>query len=272
MRFVVSEEDIVLPGGRATITRKRGNEPTLVLLHGCGGNHESFEFVLPHLGEFDVVVPALPGRASSSGKPLESAEEAAAWVLALLRAMGISAFVVVGYSYGGAVAIEMALASAEHQELPRVLGLGLLSSGAKLRVAPGILEMAESAVVRGEPLLFGEMAYPASMSRERVARAEAIAGHVPPLATRADWRACNAFDRLHDITRISVPTLVVSGALDPMTPPKYAAYVASRVAGCRVATIEDGGHGLPAEKPEAVGAFLLSFMDEIKALHPSLAR
>jgi pimeloyl-ACP methyl ester carboxylesterase len=252
---------ITTRAGEARLFRRKGTGPALVLIHCCGGNEHTFDLVLPHLGAIDVVVPALPGRPGSTGEAFESAGEAARWVLEVAKAANVGEFVIGGYSYGGAVAIECALAAEETGA--KIVGLALVSSGARLRVLPSILTMADEAVAQDKPLLFGDALYQPGTPVERIAAAEAAFATTPPAAARADWRACDAFDRLKDIGRIRVPTLVVSGTMDLLTPPKYAAFVATNLTNARVVTIEGGGHALPVEKPDEVGAALTAFAGEL---------
>jgi pimeloyl-ACP methyl ester carboxylesterase len=51
--------------------------------------------------------------------------------------------------------------------------------------------------------------------------------------------------------------------MDLLTPPKYAAFVATILTNARVVTIEGGGHALPVEKPDEVGAALTAFAGEL---------
>jgi pimeloyl-ACP methyl ester carboxylesterase len=248
---------VATPSGEARLLRRPGRGPTLLLVHCCGGNEHTFDLVLPYLDDLDVVVPALPGRSGSAGAAPESAEGAARWVIEVARAAGLKSFIAGGYSYGGAVALECALLA------PEVVGLALISTGARLRVSQAILAMADQAVARGEPLLFGDALYQPGTPAERRAASEAMFAKTPPEAARADWRACDAFDRMKDLGRIQVPALVVSGTADVLTPPRYAAFLAGGIAGARLVSIEGGGHALPVDKPEELGASLVEFTTTI---------
>ncbi|MFI5720316.1 alpha/beta fold hydrolase [Nocardia sp. NPDC051750] len=62
--------------------------------------------------------------------------------------------------------------------------------------------------------------------------------------------------------RIRVPTLVVEGGADKLLPSGWAAEVAARIPDARSAVIEDAGHCPQLERPEAVNALLLEFLDE----------
>jgi pimeloyl-ACP methyl ester carboxylesterase len=260
------EETLSWDGGEARVLRVRGGEgPLLVLVHGAGGNHRSFDALLPGLGGLDVLLPALPGRCGSSGEAAEDARASALWLLDVLDRAGIDRFVIGGHSYGGAVAIECALEVAGRAEGARLVGLVLMATGARLRVNPGILAMAEEAARRGEPMLFGETIFRPGADPARIRAYEAASARTPPRAALADWRACNAFDRLQDVKRIDVPTLVVCGSEDTLTPPKYAGFLASNIPGARLSTVPGAGHMLPVEDPDALGALLCDFVAERRA-------
>jgi pimeloyl-ACP methyl ester carboxylesterase len=81
---------------------------------------------------------------------------------------------------------------------------------------------------------------------------EGIAGLVRGLARRPD--------PVPALRRVSVPTLVLGGALDPFTPPEQARALADLVPGARFVLIEGAGHLPVLEQPEAcadaLGAFL----------------
>lgn len=199
----------------------------IVLLHGAGGSEHSFDALLPHLAAFGTVVPALPGRSGSEGPPLRTAAEAARWVEDFLGVLEVGDFVAAGHSFGGAIALELGLAAAS---LPALKGLALLCTGARLRVHPDILRQA------------------------------AEAGDA---TTIADWRAADAFDRLHEVATISLPTLVVGGTTDSLTPPRYSRYLAEKITGARLRLLEDAGHDLIVSRAEEVAAELGAFLDRL---------
>ena len=202
--------------------------PSLVLVHGAGGDHRVWD-VLRRALTVDNVALDLPGR--DEGSPCATAREAAAAILAQLSAHDLDATrtVVVGHSYGGAVAIECALAAP-------LAGLVLVSTGARLRVHPDVL---------------------ASMP--------ARSANVTAETARTDWLAADAFDRMREITRITVPTLVVGGDRDTLTPPKYARFLAQNIAGAELVLLEGAGHMCIDEDAPRVAAAIDRFVRRIAA-------
>jgi pimeloyl-ACP methyl ester carboxylesterase len=221
--------------------RREADGPPLLLIHGAGANAAVWDPLARELSSFDVVAPHLPGRCGSEGPPLDRAEDAAAWIDALLRELGCADVIALGHSWGGAIALELALGS------PNVRGAVLIASGARLRVHPSIFEGAQRAIESGEPM---SVAF-AFVSPENAAAYDLAASSTPPIATLADWRGCDAFDRMDALERVRVPVLVATGAADVLTPPKYQRFLAERLPRAQLALIEGAGHMLPWEQPAA---------------------
>ncbi len=71
-----------------------------------------------------------------------------------------------------------------------------------------------------------------------------------------------AFDRSADVERISVPTLLLYGEHDRLTPPDVGRSLNRRIAGSRLVVIKDAGHLPNLERPEAFNRELLAFLGE----------
>jgi pimeloyl-ACP methyl ester carboxylesterase len=65
------------------------------------------------------------------------------------------------------------------------------------------------------------------------------------------------------IGTVRVPTLVVVGGDDRLTPPKYARYLAETIPGARLVEVADAGHFPQLEQPDAVNAALRAFLREL---------
>jgi len=72
----------------------------------------------------------------------------------------------------------------------------------------------------------------------------------------ADWRAADTFDRMHDLPDIGVPTLIIGGTNDALTPAKYAEYMATQVPQNELYILEGAGHMLVTERPEEVASLM----------------
>jgi len=69
-------------------------------------------------------------------------------------------------------------------------------------------------------------------------------------------------DSLPSLAAIEVPTLVLVGAEDPITPPELSAELASNIAGARLEVIPTCGHSSTLEQPDAVTARLLDWLNK----------
>jgi pimeloyl-ACP methyl ester carboxylesterase len=73
----------------------------------------------------------------------------------------------------------------------------------------------------------------------------------------ADLSACNAYQNaLAAAAKVNVPSTVILGSRDLMTPAKGGKAIAAAILGCRVAMIEGAGHMLMSERPDDVLAAL----------------
>jgi pimeloyl-ACP methyl ester carboxylesterase len=79
----------------------------------------------------------------------------------------------------------------------------------------------------------------------------------------ADLRACDAFDVAARLGEIGLPTLIIVGGDDRMTPPPLSEELRAGIAGARAEVIAGGGHMVMLERPEAIGRLLQSFLTDL---------
>jgi pimeloyl-ACP methyl ester carboxylesterase len=77
-------------------------------------------------------------------------------------------------------------------------------------------------------------------------------------------RASASFSRVDNLARIDVPTLLVFGDVDPLTPPTVGRYMQERIAGSQLVIIENAGHMTNLEQPAAFNSAVLSFLRDHK--------
>jgi len=236
---------------------REGPGPTLILLHGAGGSAHSFNGLWHKLKGLNRLAVTLPGRLQSPGDALTSVSDAVDWLLDQLSKLDMDGMVVAGHSYGGALAIELGLRS------PSALrGLVLMGTGGRIRVHPMIMAMVEQAAQTGVTPPTPPGLWQPSTSPQLIQASERGAQQIPASSALADWQAAHAFDRMEDLGAIRVPTLVISGNADNLTPPKYARYLAEHIPSSRLVELEDAGHLFPIERAgdaaEAIRSFLAS--------------
>jgi len=145
---------------------------------------------------------------------------------------------------------------------PSLVGsLALIGTGARLRVAPKLLEMAAGDPGKATALLadMGFTSGERSEAAEEYQREERAPLAAPGILYR-DLAACDSFDMMADLDRIHQPAIIITGEQDRMTPPKYALYLRDHLPNSTLAMIPNAGHFVPYEQPEAVAAALASWL------------
>lgn len=223
----------------------------IVLVHGSGHTHESFD---AQVAEFGCDAVSLPGH--PEGEALASVGDCAAWLAKYLHWKGADRAIVGGNSLGGAIAIEFALRYPD-----RTAGLILLGTGARLKVAPSIFEMIDA---RWPDCIDDLVGFSLAPNADPSLRARVRDWHVRvgQRSTRRDYQDCDEFDAMDRVGSIRARTLIVVGSDDKMTPQKYSAYLHGNIAGSELAVIEGAGHMAHAEKPEAVNARIRAVFSE----------
>jgi acyl transferase domain-containing protein/pimeloyl-ACP methyl ester carboxylesterase/acyl carrier protein len=272
------EETHILEDGRgarcclrwAKLEERRG--PPLLLLHGVGANHHYFGALSERLGRHDLLVPSLPGRCGSDGPPLTTVSEAAQWILDLLADLNVPEVVVVGHSYGGAIAMELAMLQGELPAARRpVAGLVLVGTP-RLPLDPQVTDLfaspGDSATVTDRALSF-LVSSSAPRASESILRHLAAALRLTPMAASA-----SDFAAVKDLARgdpapegIHLPTLVLVGSEDRVAPPRYARYLARHISKSRLVVLDDVGHHPPVEATQQVAEQILSFLDDLELSH-----
>ncbi len=229
---------------------QRAVRPSLVFIHSAGGSHQLWLYQLRGLPQVSSYALDLPGHGHSTGQGQDSIAAYTDWLVAFLDAAGLEQAVLVGHSMGGAIALDTALRYPE-----RVAGLCLMATGARLRVAPAVLDGLRHDLPATVHLL-AKWCYSPQASPEMIRLGEQQITATSPNVLYNDFSACNAFDVTGRLREIVAPTIVVCGTEDQMTLPKYAAYLCDNIPGAALHLIEGAGHMVMLEKPEEVTAIL----------------
>ncbi len=232
-----------------------GNE-TLVFVHGSGDSAQVWAPLIRLLPEYQCIALDLPGHGALTAEPgaeVMSVGDYAAYVREELSRRGIAQPTLVGHSLGGAIALRLALDAPS-----AVARIVLVGSGARLRVAPAFLQEASEAGPQGVAAIT-RMSFAANHTTQADAFQAQRAPTAPGVLYR-DLAACDRFDVMGEVESISQPTLLIVGADDRMTPPKYAEYLHARLASSSLVVIPDAGHYAQIEQPGAVADALRAWL------------
>jgi pimeloyl-ACP methyl ester carboxylesterase len=235
--------------------------PTVVLLHGAGFDHTTWALHnrwFAHHG-FGVLAPDLPGHGRSSGAPLTTIADMADWTVALLDAAGADKARLIGHSMGSLIALETA---ARHPT--RVSALSLIGTAAVMTVGPDLLKAAEAndrAAI--DMVSIWGLGFQAELGGSLApglwmhSGAQRVLEKCQPGVLFTDLSACNAYQNaLSAAAQVNVPTTLILGERDMMTPMKAGKALAAALPNSRTIVMRGAGHMMMTERPDELLAAL----------------
>lgn len=256
-------------GGSAADIRELGSGPSIVLVHGYPLDGAMWSGVARVLAPgFRVFKPDLPGRGNTDAPAPDSIAGYADFVETLIAGLeppvGLA-----GFSFGGYISLELMKRGPK-----TVRALALVDTRASADDADGRARRDEAiAGVRAEGVRPVVESMPAkllsaeSLGRpDLVERVQRMISRQKPETVVADLAAMrDRPDSVDFLPRVSVPTLVVVGEQDALTPPAASESMAAAIPGARLVRIPGAGHLTPMERPKAVAAALADFFSSALA-------
>jgi pimeloyl-ACP methyl ester carboxylesterase len=248
----------------------RGEGPAILLVHGYPLDRTLWQHQLGALTGFRRIAPDLRGLGLSDAPDLGySMATYADDLAALLDVLHAEQVVICGLSMGGYVALEFA-----RRYRSRLRGLVLMDTKAEADTPEGrkgreaAMQVARekgAGAIAGQmlPKLFAPGAaetMPQVVERVRTmmesAPAKGIIGALGAMRDRADSVATLA-------ELAGLPTLVVVGDQDQLTPPSAARVIADGIPGAMLSVIPGAGHLPPVEQPLATTRVLTEFLQSL---------
>ncbi len=247
---------------------RAGSGPLVLFMHGIGGNRSNWTAQLEALpASFHAVAWDARGYGASDyyEGPLDFGDFARD-ALRVLDRFDAGKAHLVGLSMGGRIAQDF------HARFPdRVATLVLCDTMSDFQASMPPEKRAEFIRLRQAPLKAGKeprdiadalvdsLTGPAASGAARRRLRDSIAAlHKESYLKTIE--ASLSFDRSADVERISVPTLLIYGAHDRLTPPAVGRALHARIRGSEFVEIENAGHLSNLEQPEAFNAALLDFL------------
>ena len=247
----------------------QGSGPPLVLLHGFPLDSRMWDRQVAELsGRFRVIAPDLRGFGKSRSDDPFTIESLADDVHSLLEAMAALPCVLAGLSMGGYVAL--AFARKYPADLRALVLVDTKAEGDTAEQKEGRQKTIELVRTRGSAAVADQMlpkllAEDTPRSRPAVARAvREMAEACPPKTIEHALLAMRDRPSQSDkLPSISVPTLVVVGDRDSITPVPIAQSMQQQIPHAQLAVIRGAGHMSPMEQPAQVNQALGRFLDAL---------
>ena len=251
--------------GRIGVSEAGGGDALpIIFLHGVGSDKSVWRPQLDHYGaNRRAIALDYPGYGESELVEGATRDDFAASILAAMDALGIDRAHVCGLSLGGVIAIAMYAAApsrcasliiadsfAVHPD-----GQGIYDRSVAASQAMTMRELAEAR----SGLLLGSAAND-ELRSEVVETMAAIDPWVYRVGAEAVWLA----DQRDRASAISVPTLIIVGDEDGITPPALSEELEQLIPGSRLEVIAASGHLANAEQPERFNDLVDRFLAEIE--------
>ncbi len=238
--------------------------PLVVILHGWPSHKGTWQDVAERLaGEnFRVIIPDFPGFGESDDPPAPwGISEYASWAKAFLSTIDTNEVIVVGHSFGGRIAIQLAGGGAADMIDKLVL---VAPSGVRHEPLPvwKWVSAAGNAIFDLPVLctlkpLARKVLYRGILRRSAYYNAEGV---MRESFKRVMSEETEQLEQI--LRRIAVPTLLLWGDNDATVPVTDGRYMAGVISGAGLQTIDSAGHSPQKDQPEAVAQHICAFLSD----------
>lgn len=251
-----------------------GRGPLVLFLHGIGGNRRNWDGQLEAVAAAGFRAAAWDARGYGDSDDYDGALNFADFAADLGRVLDhfdVPAAHLVGLSMGGLIAqdfyrrhparvLTLTLADTRNvvqrhanSDFLRTRQAPLLAGKTPAEIAPALAKT-----------IVGPKASPAALARlvESLSalRTESYLKAITATTLMGETAPFDALGAVVDLATVAVPTLVICGADDTVTPLQMSEQIARGIPGARLAVIPDAGHLTNIEAPDAFNAALLGFL------------
>ncbi len=270
------QRDYVDVNGMNVYYAKAGDGPPVVLLHGLGASHVTWQENLEELAaHFTVYAMDIPGHGDSVKEGVNYTIDASvAFTFGFLDAMGLSSAALVGNSMGGLIALKCALAEPEritHLVLIDTAGFGKeIASFLRLMSLPFVGELAERQSTRStanmlKQIFAGKDIATESLTAELVRTRSLPGARSAVLKTLREGVNIFGMKRRHRLLSrlpdLPMPLMVVWGGRDRFFPVAHAYAAAEMLPSTRLLILPHSGHWPHMQEPDVFNAELTAFLN-----------
>jgi poly(3-hydroxyalkanoate) depolymerase len=249
---------MIVDGTRLRIA-EAGSGPPLLLLMGIGGNIEMWGPIAERIHDRRLIAFDAPGTGESSMGRIRRMRGLSDLAAAVLDAFEVPGADVLGYSFGGALAQEMAR---RHPDRVRRVILGATTFGwgglpARPSVyvhmihparyhSPRYLDWVAPHIYGGKARVAAAKSGAGILSDARLARPPSTIGYLSQLSALCGWTS------LPWIHKLEMPILVLAGDDDPIIPLVNARILGCRTPNAKLHIVRGGGHLFLLDENEGV--------------------
>jgi pimeloyl-ACP methyl ester carboxylesterase len=233
-----------------------GDGPPLLFLHAAGGAGTWHPFHAALARSFDVIAPDHPGMGRSDDfDEFSGVDDLAYHYLELLDRLGLESATLVGGSFGAWVAAEVAVLAPQ-----RVEKLVLIAPpGLRIPEHPITDIFLMTPEQRLAAIWHDPSRAPVSNGFDQAAFLQAYRDMAA--VARFAWVPFMADLKLERrLSRVTAPTLVIAAGEDQVIPRAHCERYAERISGARLEVVEDCGHALYFEQPDAIADAVSAFL------------
>ena len=236
---------------------EQGQGPTLLLLHGLFGALSNFQDVFKAFEkEYRVIIPLLP--IYDKTQVGATVDELATFVEAFVEAKGLDHLYLLGNSLGGHVGLVYTLRRPD-----RVKGLVLTGSSGLFESGMGSSFPRRSSYEYIRERVAYTFYSPETATKELVDEVfEIVSDNYKTLRILRIARSAQRHNMARDLPRIMVPTLLIWGLNDNITPPQVAHEFDKLIPNTELHFIDQCGHAAMMEQPEVFNQRLLAFLQK----------
>ncbi len=295
----VEVHQLMLSDGTQLRVLARGSGRPVVLLHGITLSADVWTRQLRDLGDagYRVVAPDLRGHGRSTvGTGGLGLDRVVDDIHEVLEQMELDEAVLVGHSMGGMLALRLLTRDRPGGDRPshRVAALALVATSAGPVVGRGVPGLRALIALAG-PVLgaagrltsllpgpslpdtdvgdpVARMTFGSRHADDDVRLIRRITARVPARVTAALLVQLVSFDAEAALGEVAVPTTVVVGAEDVMTPPRHAETLAAAIPGAELVVLAGCGHMVMLERPDQLDDAVRALAARAPAARPPAAR
>ncbi|SDR10478.1 alpha/beta fold hydrolase [Natronobacterium texcoconense] len=233
------------------------DDPSVCCVHGTGGNRDLWQGQHSLADDHSLVTLDLSGHGDSADIDASPGYATLSAyvddVLAVVEETDVRTLI--GSSLGGAVVLQLLLERSFRPD-----AVVLTGTGARLGVLEDLLSWLETDFDRAVEFLHARDCFFHDPDRDVVTLSKEAMYDSGREVTSRDFHSCHGFDVRDRLSEIDVPTLVVYGEYDRLTPPWFHEFLADEIPDAEIVAIEDAAQLAMLERPEPFNEAVRTFL------------